>query len=48
VTWNVKGTTAASDRFNCDYPDAELAELTGRIHKLADQAQSVQALQPQP
>lgn len=43
-TWNVKGATVASDRFNYDYPDAELAELAGRIHELAGQAQLVQAV----
>jgi uncharacterized protein YecE (DUF72 family) len=31
-TWNIKGATSASDRFNYDYRDAELAE---RIERLA-------------
>ena len=31
ATWNVKGGTAASDRFNYDYPDIELAGLANRI-----------------
>ena len=30
-TWNVQGQTAASDRFNYDYTDAELAALAERI-----------------
>jgi uncharacterized protein YecE (DUF72 family) len=34
-TWNVKGQTAASERFNYDYPDAELAELVPRLERLA-------------
>jgi uncharacterized protein YecE (DUF72 family) len=34
-TWNIKGATAASDRFNYDYPDAELGELAALIVELA-------------
>ena len=34
-TWNVKGTTAASDRFNYDYSNIELAGLANRIAELA-------------
>ncbi len=34
-TWNVKGATSASDRFNYDYPDAELAGLVPRLERLA-------------
>ena len=34
-TWNVKGQTAASDRFNYDYPDDELRTLVPRIGALA-------------
>ena len=34
-TWNVKGQTSASDRFNYDYPDAELAEMVPKIGRLA-------------
>lgn len=37
ATWNVKGATVASDRFNYDYPDAELAGLTPEIGRLAEQ-----------
>jgi uncharacterized protein YecE (DUF72 family) len=34
-TWNVKGaTTAASDRFNYDYSDAELADIAATIRRL--------------
>jgi len=43
-TWNVKGSTAASDRFNYDYPDTELAELAERIHQLAEKVELVQAI----
>ena len=34
-TWNVKGAMAASDRFNYDYPDDELADLAGHTARLA-------------
>jgi uncharacterized protein YecE (DUF72 family) len=34
-TWNVKGATSASDRFNYDYPESELAELVPRLQRLA-------------
>jgi uncharacterized protein YecE (DUF72 family) len=34
-TWDVKGTTAASDRFNYDYSGAELADLARHIAPLA-------------
>ena len=35
ATWNVKGQGTASDRFNYDYPGAELAELVPRLERLA-------------
>ena len=35
TTWNVKGQTSASDRFNYDYPDDELAELAPRLERLS-------------
>ena len=38
TTWNVRGQTSASDRFNYDYPDDELAELAPRIEGLAQGA----------
>lgn len=34
-TWNIKGATAASDRFNYDYSDDELSELSIEIQKIA-------------
>jgi uncharacterized protein YecE (DUF72 family) len=34
-TWNIKGATTASDRFNYDYPADELGELAERIEQLA-------------
>ena len=37
-TWNVKGATAASDRFNYDYPDQELDELAGQVRRLSHAA----------
>ena len=30
----MKGATAASDRFNYDYPDAELADIATSIRKM--------------
>jgi uncharacterized protein YecE (DUF72 family) len=33
-TWNVQGTTSASERFNYDYSDNELGELASRIRRL--------------
>jgi uncharacterized protein YecE (DUF72 family) len=36
-TWDAKGLTAASDRFNYDYADAELRELAAPIRELAGQ-----------
>jgi uncharacterized protein YecE (DUF72 family) len=30
-TWEKKGLTASSDRFNYDYSDAELEEIAGKI-----------------
>ena len=35
ATWNVRGQTSASDRFNYDYPDDELADLADRTARLA-------------
>jgi uncharacterized protein YecE (DUF72 family) len=34
-TWNVKGATSASDRFNYDYSEPELTELAEKITRLA-------------
>jgi uncharacterized protein YecE (DUF72 family) len=40
ATWNVKGATASSDRFNYDYSDDELAGLAGElariVHRVGD------------
>lgn len=36
-TWNIKGATAASDRFNYDYRDEELGSLARRAGELARQ-----------
>lgn len=43
-TWNVKGTTAASDRFNYDYPENELADLADQIQHLAKHVELVQVV----
>jgi len=37
-SWNIKGATAASDRFNYDYSDTELGEMAQRIARLAERA----------
>jgi len=34
-TWNIKGATVASERFNYDYPDAELDSIAARVERLA-------------
>jgi uncharacterized protein YecE (DUF72 family) len=34
ATWNVRGATASSDRFNYDYPDVELAGLAASIRRV--------------
>lgn len=43
-TWNVRGQTSASDRFNYDYPDEELQEFVPKIRRLADHVATVQAI----
>lgn len=40
-TWNIRGQTAASDRFNYDYAHDELAELAPRIRRLAESVGAV-------
>lgn len=42
--WDAKGLTAASDRFNYDYPDHELADIATRARQLAERAFVVQLL----
>jgi uncharacterized protein YecE (DUF72 family) len=34
ATWNVRGATAASDRFDYDYPPTELAELAAAVRRM--------------
>jgi uncharacterized protein YecE (DUF72 family) len=43
-TWNQKGLAAASDRFNYDYPEQELAALAGDIRRLANQVKITQVV----
>lgn len=43
-TWNVKGATVASDRFNYDYPDAELSDLANRIRVLSTLVELIQVV----
>ena len=44
ATWNVKGATAASDRFNYDYADDELRQLVPDIVSLERRAELVQVI----
>jgi uncharacterized protein YecE (DUF72 family) len=37
-TWNVKGATAASDRFNYDYGESELGDIAQQVSRLAQRA----------
>jgi uncharacterized protein YecE (DUF72 family) len=39
ATWNVEGATSASDRFNYDYGERELAELLPGIDRLASRVE---------
>lgn len=41
ATWNVKGQTAASDRFNYDYSEAELAAFVLPVREIASKAKAV-------
>ena len=38
ATWNIKGATAASDRFNYDYGEPELTDIAEKLTRLALQA----------
>jgi uncharacterized protein YecE (DUF72 family) len=37
-TWNIRGASDSSERFNYDYGDAELREIATRLRRLAAQA----------
>jgi len=41
ATWNKKGLTASSERFDYDYAEEELREFLGPVQRLASVAQSV-------
>ena len=43
-TWEKKGLTASSDRFNYDYSDAELKEIAEKIKELSDAVPVVHAV----
>jgi len=34
-TWNIKGAASASERFNYDYPEAELVDIAAKVERLA-------------
>ena len=40
-SWNILGTSVASDRFNYDYNSAELSELAGRARTLAERVEQL-------
>ena len=44
VTWQAKGLAAASDRFNYDYSDSELADLAVSIVQLAQKVERVDVI----
>ena len=39
-TWNIKGASDSSERFNYDYPEVELSELAQKVKRIAAQALS--------
>jgi uncharacterized protein YecE (DUF72 family) len=43
-TWDVKGQTAASNRFNYDYPDDELSTFVPRMRSLAEEVELVHGI----
>jgi uncharacterized protein YecE (DUF72 family) len=44
ATWNVKGAKSASDRFNYDYKDEELAQLVPRLRNLERRVEMLQVV----
>ena len=34
-TWNIKGASSASERFNYDYPPEELVQIAAKVERLA-------------
>lgn len=44
ATWNIKGAVSASERFNYDYPDEELAGFIAPLRRLADEVQRVHVI----
>ncbi len=43
-TWNKKGLTTSSQRFDYDYNDEELVKLAGQVEELAPKAKRVHVL----
>lgn len=43
-TWDIKDSTAASDRFDYDYPDEELKSIAGPMFELTNEADVVQGI----
>ncbi len=44
TTWDAKGLTAASDRFDYDYSNAEIAELAVKVREIAQRVELVQVI----
>ena len=44
ATWNLKGLKAATDRFNYDYSEKELAEIATRVAELSQAVPVVHAV----
>jgi len=44
ATWNIKGATVASDRFNYDYADLELREVAGKLAQLSSKVGTAHAV----
>jgi uncharacterized protein YecE (DUF72 family) len=43
-TWNRKGLTASSQRFNYDYNEGELKEIGGQVQKIARKVETTHVL----
>jgi uncharacterized protein YecE (DUF72 family) len=40
-TWNIKGASDSSERFNYDYGEAELSEVAREVERLAREAAAI-------
>ena len=44
ATWNIKGATVASDRFNYDYGAGELGDVAGQLAQLSSKVGTAHAV----